>query len=385
VSRTRVAHVILARPHPTRLVLPFVWDAAAALAGRDEIALEVLVPVPMRTARRASSWARRLRGASAWPEDIEQRLAALEPRPTLVPYLPVPRRSIEMAARAVSACLARRPADARPHVVHGSLLDEGGYVAVEAARAIGARSIAVAHGTDVRAALGALPARGRRRRARHAAQHAARLVAVSNHLAAELRRLGRDADVIRFSVPRDRFPLARSSPSRPQVLFVGRISRDKGVDVLLRAFAQLARNDLTLRLVGPGAGDLDPVREAARLGIATRVLVDPEMPQAELAQVYAEASCTVLPSLHEGFGIVLVESLLVGRPVVGTDVGGIREIVTPDVGGLVPPGDPTALAAAIASVLSRSFDPERLRAHALPMTWEDNVERLATITRNDAP
>jgi hypothetical protein len=98
VSRTHVAHVILARPNPTRLVLPFVWDVAAALTGRDEIALEVLLPVPMRVVRRASSWSRRLRGASAWPADIEARLATLEPRPTLVPYLPVPRRSIEMAA-----------------------------------------------------------------------------------------------------------------------------------------------------------------------------------------------------------------------------------------------------------------------------------------------
>ena len=105
MSRTRVAHVILARPNPTRLVLPFVWDAAAALTGRDEITLEVLLPVPMRAARGASSWARRLRGASAWPADIEERLTALEPRPTLVHYLPVPRRSIEMAARAVAALL----------------------------------------------------------------------------------------------------------------------------------------------------------------------------------------------------------------------------------------------------------------------------------------
>jgi phosphatidylinositol alpha-1,6-mannosyltransferase len=155
------------------------------------------------------------------------------------------------------------------------------------------------------------------------------------------------------------------------------------VDVLLKAFALLARDDLTLRLVGPPAGDLDPVAEAARLRIASRVRVDPEMPQAELAQVYADASCTVLPSQHEGFGIVLVESLLVGRPVVGTDVGGIRDLVTPEVGGLAPAGDPAALASVIAGVLSRSFAPERLRAHALPMTWEDNVERLARITRND--
>jgi hypothetical protein len=108
-------------------------------------------------------------------------------------------------------------------VVHGSLLDEGGYVAVEAARAIGARSIAVAHGTDVRAALGNLPARGRRRRARHAVQHATRLIAVSNHLAAELRRLGRDADVIRFSVPRDRFPLARVSSGFARLSYRGRV------------------------------------------------------------------------------------------------------------------------------------------------------------------
>jgi glycosyltransferase involved in cell wall biosynthesis len=106
------------------------------------------------------------------------------------------------------------------------------------------------------------------------------------------------------------------------------------------------------------------------------------VPPTALAPVYAGASCTVLPSFHEGFGIVLVESLLVGRPVVGSDVGGIRDIVTPEVGGLAPAGDPAALASAIDRVLARSFASERLRAHALPMTWEANAERLARIARS---
>jgi glycosyltransferase involved in cell wall biosynthesis len=381
VTRTRIAHVIFPRPDPVRPVVGFVWDAVHALAALPDLEVEPILPLPMRAARGLSSWARKRRGRSQWPGDIEERLAKLDPRPTIVAYPPLPDRSIEMAAVAVAVRLSLRSRADRPAVIHGSFLDEGGYVAVCAARVIGSRSIAVAHGTDVRAAGGEMSSAGRKRRALHTVKHASCLVAVSEHLAARLALLGRSARIVRFSVPPDRFPLSSARPVRPVVLFVGRISRDKGVDVLLDAFARVSRDDVTLRLVGPLAGDLDPRAEAERLGVASRVQIDGEMPQAELASVYADASVTVLPSLHEGFGIVLVESLLVGRPVIGSDLGGIREIVTPDVGRLVRPRDPAALARALEDVLSRRFEPRHLRRRARPMTWEASAAVLAGIVR----
>jgi glycosyltransferase involved in cell wall biosynthesis len=369
----RVAHVVFPRADAMRPVLDFVWDAIVALSHQPGIELEALIPVPIKALR----FARGLRGAKAWPAELDDKLALLSPRPVLIPYLPLPKRSIESAAAAIAVHLLRRAASDRPRVLHGSLLDEGGFAAVDAARVVGSLSIAVAHGSDVRAAQGAFDP-GRQRRALHTLRNATAILAVSHYLAGELAKLGARAEVLRYSTFADRFPLASRAPGR-QVLFVGRISRDKGVDVLLEAIALLPA-DVELRLVGAIAGDLDPRVEAERLGIAERVRVDPEMPQAELAEVYAGGACTVLPSRHEGFGIVLVESLLVGRPVVGSDTGGIREIVRPDVGRLVPPGDPRALKRAIAEVLAARFDPTALRNAALPMTWDANGRALALFT-----
>ena len=78
---------------------------------------------------------------------------------------------------------------------------------------------------------------------------------------------------------------------------------------------------------------------------------------------------------------MVAESLLVGRPVVAADVGGVSELVDDSVGRLVPPGDAPALAAALDQVLDEQYEPKRLRARVLPITWERNGPRLAEITR----
>lgn len=390
MSSRRVAHVIFPRPGSIRPVLDFPLDAARALLDAGGLDVEVLVPIPHPLARSLQSSLRRERGASPWPADLDLRLSTLSPRPTLVPYLPVPARSIESAAAALALHLAlRRPAD-RPALVHGSFLDQGGYAAVAAARVLGVPSIAVAHGTDVRAAKGELGDEGgRRRRARMTLRHATRVLAVSTYLASELALLGRHADLVRYTTLAARFPLrppSRAGGEPEELLFVGHQSRAKGVDLLLEAFASLRDRTLVLRLVGPSSPDLDPRREAERLGIAERVCVEGEVPQEELVSRYARASCVVLPSRREGFGIVLAEALLVGRPVVGADVGGIREVATGAVGALFAPGDPEDLARALEEVLARArrgdLDPAALRRSVLPMTWEQSGPELASLTRS---
>ena len=146
----------------------------------------------------------------------------------------------------------------------------------------------------------------------------------------------------------------------PFVLFVGRLASNKGLLPLVEAFGRLARDDpsASLVLVGADGGMAAPVEARARaLGMSDRVrrigfLPDPDL----LAAAYREARAFVLPSDYEAFGLVLLEAMAQGTPVVASRVGGIPEIVDDGVSGLlVPPGSPDAVYGALARLWA---DPE---------------------------
>jgi D-inositol-3-phosphate glycosyltransferase len=173
---------------------------------------------------------------------------------------------------------------------------------------------------------------------------------------------------------------AREALGRDQceriVLFVGRIEQIKGIDVLLRALGLLffrhpeLRNDVCLLVVG---GALDPDDDSPEIEKieALRSLVHQHrmeanvsfvgsMDQERLALFYAAADVCAVPSLTESFGLVALESMACGTPVVGTRVGGLQTLIEHGQSGLlVPAGDYQALAESIAQVLT---DP-RLRMH----------------------
>jgi starch synthase len=152
--------------------------------------------------------------------------------------------------------------------------------------------------------------------------------------------------------------------SRPLVVFVGRISRQKGIDHLLRAAPELdPAAQLVLRAGSPDTADL--AHELHRLAEPARavrcvVWIERELEKHELVQLLSHASVFVCPSVYEPLGIVNLEAMACEAPVVATDVGGIPEVVDDRrTGLLVAPADPRALAAAINSLLA---DPARARA-----------------------
>jgi glycosyltransferase involved in cell wall biosynthesis len=171
-----------------------------------------------------------------------------------------------------------------------------------------------------------------------------------------------------------------------QLLFVGAVRPVKGLDVLLRALRRLAEQGRPERLVVVGdpyfrtyARAYQAARElAAELGVADRVDFVGGKNQQEVARYMQQSAAVVLPSRRETLGMVLVEALACGTPVVATRCGGPADIVAEEVGRLVPPEDPAALAAAIADVVDRrdSYCPARLRRHALErFAWERVAEQ----------
>jgi len=140
------------------------------------------------------------------------------------------------------------------------------------------------------------------------------------------------------------------------VLYVGRLEPRKGVSTLINAMKHV---DGTLLIAGQGSM-LPLLRERAKLlGIGNRVRFLGMVEYSKLPLLYRASDVFVLPSLSEAFGIVLLEAMASGTPVIGTSVGGIPEIID-GCGLLVPPGNSKELARAINFVLSNQHIEKRL-------------------------
>jgi glycosyltransferase involved in cell wall biosynthesis len=139
------------------------------------------------------------------------------------------------------------------------------------------------------------------------------------------------------------------------ILFVGNLIERKGVQHLIDALSRLpARIGAKLVVLGEGPQQSRLEAQVRRLGLESRVTMPGRVPEEELHRAFAAAHVLVLPSVvdargdTEGLGVVLLEGMSYGIPVIGSNVGGITDIVTDGKTGiLVPPGDPGAIAAAL--------------------------------------
>jgi len=200
-------------------------------------------------------------------------------------------------------------------------------------------------------------------------------------------------EIVPNGVEIERFARPARTPRRPpdglpngrRILWVSRLDPQKGFPIMVRAFAILGRelDDLQLVVIGDGrdrgAVDLLPP------DLRSRVAMLGPVPNADLPPHHAAADAFAAPALgHESFGVILVEAMAAGLPVVASDIAGYREVIREDVDGLlVPPGDPDALAAALRQVLAQpelarrlaAAGPERARA----FSWDVVVPRIEAI------
>ena len=145
----------------------------------------------------------------------------------------------------------------------------------------------------------------------------------------------------------------------PILLMVGRLSREKGFDVGLQAFARLRRRVPAARLEIAGDGDERQALEqqAADLEVAEAVRFLGWVQPQKVFELYDRASVVLVPSRYEGFGLVALEAAQRARPVVASRVGGLGEVVVDGLtGSLTPPEQPGALARALLALVR---DPER--------------------------
>jgi alpha-maltose-1-phosphate synthase len=154
-------------------------------------------------------------------------------------------------------------------------------------------------------------------------------------------------------------------PGRPYVIFVGRITRQKGVPVLLRAASGLDQQAQLVLLAGQAdTPELEAEVTELVAGLRasrTGVIWIPEMlPKPEVIQLLSHATVFACPSIYEPLGIVNLEAMACGTAVVASRTGGIPEVVADGrTGLLVPPGEPEPLAAALNTLIR---DPDRAAA-----------------------
>ncbi|MGB8854116.1 MAG: glycosyltransferase family 4 protein [Pirellulales bacterium] len=173
---------------------------------------------------------------------------------------------------------------------------------------------------------------------------------------------------------------------RRYILGLGSLVRHKGFDLLVDAYAQLRDPAVDLLIAGDGSESAALASQIARLGLHDRVQLLGPVTGDRKVSLYRSAAFFVCPSRREPFANVILEALASGLPVVATDVGGNRELVQPEVNGLLcQPESPAALATAMQRLLDEPSFVARLRADAAASIadhdWSQVAERYVDVYR----
>jgi len=373
----RVVHVVTAFPrHPGDVITPWMVELVRRSRERG-LEAEVLAPAYRGDGARELEGipVRRFRYAPArWEtlthdETVPDRIRRAPAFAALVPFY--------LAGGTVASVGLGRE---RPDIVHVHWPMPHALFGAAARWASGGRSALVCSFYSVELTWVSRRMRWLLPFLRWSARTADQVTAISHPTAALVRRLtGTDPLVVPFaaavgdeteSAAGEVRPPLSGGPGAPlELLFVGRLVERKGVEVLVRALPAVLRRRRA-RLTVVGEGEWEPViRKAIRqAGVEEQVRLTGYVSSGALARLYRGADLFVLPAVvdrkgdTEGLGVVLLEAMRQGRPVLASRVGGIPDIVADERSGwLVPPGDPDALAEAI---LRAAADPDRTRAVA---------------------
>jgi phosphatidyl-myo-inositol alpha-mannosyltransferase len=355
------------------LACPYAWDAPGGVQvhvrqlgtrllerGHDVIAL-----TPSRG-----------RPTERWVRSVGRPLAVPYNRSVApICFSPASARRVRAAIRALA-----------PDVVHAHepLAPSTSMFALRAAAWAGVPVVATFHAGAERSLLFDLAAPALRRLARGLEVR----IAVSRAAAAFAeRRIGDGFVMVPNGVDVERFASARPArlPPGRRILFVGRMDERKGFRVAVDAFRRLAERHPDLLLVGIGSGREAAAARSAPGDIARRIVLVGAVPNDDLPPFEAAADVFVAPSVGgETFGVVLVEAMAAGLPVVASDIPGYDEVLEDGVEGLlVPPRDPAALAEAVSRILDDAELAKRLgeagRVRANGYAWGSVTDRIEAL------
>ena len=249
-------------------------------------------------------------------------------------------------------------------IIHGHYLFPAGAAAVEVGNKHNIKTYVTAHGCDMFELYKSKPFM--RPTIKKVLKNADGIFAVSKALRQEIIATGvsgiaektklswNSVDITKFSLKDDdSFKKEFGLFDKPIVLFVGNLIKRKNVGALLEA-KKIAKSDYYLVIVGDG-----PLSKKLRKKVEDENISDVIFTgsRTDVENIIPNCDFLVLPSFSESFGLVLIEALACGKPVIGSDVGGISEIINDDVGLLVNPNDVSS----ISNSIDKLVDDEDLR------------------------
>lgn len=257
--------------------------------------------------------------------------------------------------------LRERPFD----ILHCHGVYPSGYVSALVRKRVPIPFVLTAHGGDVYENNLRLNKPGLRDRFVSAVRTADRLIAISQFTEKALTDLGADTHkIVRINNGVDTETIERTA-ARPldldpsiqpdnYFLFIGRLKHQKGVDILLRAMALLS--DAKLVIAGDGAERAGLELLTGQLNLNSRVKFVGPVHGETKNYLFQNCICTIVPSrMFEAFGLVVIESYAVGRPVIVTDHPGLADLVQESVTGfIVDPENPEQLASAMSKMINQS-------------------------------
>jgi glycosyltransferase involved in cell wall biosynthesis len=259
-------------------------------------------------------------------------------------------------------------------VVH-SLMPADAVAAIRARRLTGNRTVYAEMGNPHRRWWSGLPDRRVRERVVRAADVYACMSQYSLQVLED--EWGRSGSIIPGGVRLDQFAPAPEREREPTILFSGAVNeKRKHLDTLLEAIAILAVREPQVQLWISGPGDAGELLAQAPPRARERTVVLDLGRAEEQGARYGRAWVTALPSEADSFGMVLVESLACGTPIVVADDGAPPELVEPGIGAVSRPSDPECLAEALAGALRLARDPATAslcRAKAAEFDWDYGI------------